>query len=186
VRGVVALLATPFLLLVMLAIGFLLKAPRKLPIHRQMMMFASIRVKSLAGATLGAIQSASLAVGLIGQGLALARGRLTKHAVKQVDRLLSNQGIDVDALRQTLGITLHMRLRSVRPNGATVSAQSSPGARQRWWRSASAAACSMDAPSSPSLPEVRNGTPAHRRLRPLRPPPRAAAHPLRPCHGHRP
>ena len=56
------------------------------------------RVKSLAGATLGAIQSASLAVGLIGQGLALARGRLTKHAVKQVDRLLSNQGIDVDAL----------------------------------------------------------------------------------------
>ena len=56
------------------------------------------RVKSLAGATLGAIQSASLAVGLIGQGLALARGRLTKHAVKQVDRLLSNQGIDVDDL----------------------------------------------------------------------------------------
>jgi hypothetical protein len=38
------------------------------------------RVKSLAGAT----------VGLIGQGLARARGRLTKHAVKQVDRLLSN------------------------------------------------------------------------------------------------
>ena len=55
-------------------------------------------MKSLAGATLGAIQSASLAVGLIGQGLALARGRLTKHAVKQVDRLLSNQGIDVDDL----------------------------------------------------------------------------------------
>jgi hypothetical protein len=52
----------------------------------------------LAGATLGAIQSASLAVGLIGQGLALARGRLTKHATKQVDRLLSNRGIDVDAL----------------------------------------------------------------------------------------
>jgi hypothetical protein len=56
------------------------------------------RVKSLAGATLGVIVSASLAVGLIGQGLALARGRLTKHAVKQVDRLLSNRGIDVDAL----------------------------------------------------------------------------------------
>src|SRR5208282_3650198 len=55
------------------------------------------RILSLAGATLGAIQSASLAVGLIGQGLALARGRLTKHAVKQVDRLLSNRGIDVDA-----------------------------------------------------------------------------------------
>ncbi len=64
------------------------------------------RVLSLAGATIGVIGSASLAVGMIGQGLALARGRLTKHAVpldalasgKQVDRLLSNPGIDVDAL----------------------------------------------------------------------------------------
>jgi hypothetical protein len=56
------------------------------------------RVKSLAGATLGVIESASLAIGMIGQGLALARGRLTKHAVKQVDRMLSNRGIEVDAL----------------------------------------------------------------------------------------
>jgi len=56
------------------------------------------RVLSLAGATLGVIESASLAVAMIGQGLALARGRLTKHAVKQVDRLLSNPGIDVNAL----------------------------------------------------------------------------------------
>jgi hypothetical protein len=56
------------------------------------------RILSLAGATLGAIQSASLAVALIGQGLALARGLNTKCAVKQVDRLLSNEGIDVDAL----------------------------------------------------------------------------------------
>jgi hypothetical protein len=56
------------------------------------------RVQSLAGATLGCIRSASLAVGLIDQGLALANGLLTKHAVKQVDRLLFNCGIDVDAL----------------------------------------------------------------------------------------
>jgi len=56
------------------------------------------RVLSLAGATLGVIASASLAVAMIGQGLALARGRLTKHAIKQVDRLLSNPGIDVDAV----------------------------------------------------------------------------------------
>jgi hypothetical protein len=56
------------------------------------------RVQSLAGATLGCIQAASLAVTLIGQGLALSTGLLTKHAVKQVDRLLSNQGIDVNAL----------------------------------------------------------------------------------------
>jgi hypothetical protein len=56
------------------------------------------RILSLAGATLGAIESASLAVALIGQGLALARGLVTKHAIKQVDRMLANQGIDVDAL----------------------------------------------------------------------------------------
>ena len=56
------------------------------------------RVLSLAGATLGVIQSASLAVAMIGQGLALARGRTTKHATKQVDRLLSNRGIDIDSL----------------------------------------------------------------------------------------
>jgi len=56
------------------------------------------RVLSLAGATLGVIESASLAVAMIGQGLALARGRLTKHTIKQVNRLLSNPGIDVDAL----------------------------------------------------------------------------------------
>jgi hypothetical protein len=56
------------------------------------------RVESLAGATLGCIQSASLAVSMIGQGLALANGLLPKHAIKQVDRLLSNKGIDVDDL----------------------------------------------------------------------------------------
>jgi hypothetical protein len=56
------------------------------------------RVQSLAGATIGCIHSASLAVSLIGQGLALANGLLPKHAIKQVDRLLSNRGIDVDAL----------------------------------------------------------------------------------------
>lgn len=55
------------------------------------------RVLSLANATLGVIRTASLAVNTIGRGLALARGRTTKHAIKQVDRLLSNEGIDVDA-----------------------------------------------------------------------------------------
>ena len=56
------------------------------------------RILSLAGATLGAVHSASMAVALIGQGLALARGLTTKHSVKQVDRMLANEGIDVDAL----------------------------------------------------------------------------------------
>ena len=53
------------------------------------------RIGSLAGATLGVMQSASLAVAMIGQALAQARGLVTKHAVKQVDRMLSNNGIDV-------------------------------------------------------------------------------------------
>jgi len=53
------------------------------------------RVESLANATLGVLTSASLAVHAIGQGLAYARGLMTKHAVKQVDRLLSNTAIDV-------------------------------------------------------------------------------------------
>lgn len=57
----------------------------------------SKRIVSLTNATLGVVRSASLAVNTIGQGLALARGLVTKHAIKQVDRLLSNEGIDIDA-----------------------------------------------------------------------------------------
>ena len=55
------------------------------------------RVLSLANATLGVMVGAGLAVGVIGQALAQARGLTTKHAIKQVDRLLSNQGIELDA-----------------------------------------------------------------------------------------
>lgn len=56
------------------------------------------RVLSLGNATLGVIASGSLAVSLIGAGLAQRRSLTTKHAIKQVDRLLSNHGVDVDAL----------------------------------------------------------------------------------------
>ena len=58
----------------------------------------SKRVCSLANATLGVMTGASLAVCAIGRGLALARGGMIKHAIKQVDRLLSNPGIDVKEL----------------------------------------------------------------------------------------
>ena len=54
------------------------------------------RVLSLPNATLGVLTSASLAVHAVGQELAQATGKLSKHGVKQVDRLLSNDGIDVD------------------------------------------------------------------------------------------
>jgi hypothetical protein len=56
------------------------------------------RIASLAGAATGVLATASLAVCSIGHGLALARGGLAKHAIKQVDRLLSNRGIDDDVL----------------------------------------------------------------------------------------
>jgi hypothetical protein len=53
------------------------------------------RVVSLANGTLGVMTSASLAVSIVGQSLAQARGLLSKHAIKQAGRLLSNQGIAV-------------------------------------------------------------------------------------------
>ena len=53
------------------------------------------RVLSLGLATLGVIHAASLSVYAIGQALAGARGKKGKHGVKQVDRLLSNTGVDV-------------------------------------------------------------------------------------------
>src|SRR5512134_2155239 len=52
------------------------------------------RVDSLANAALGVMTGASLGVAIIGKSLAQARGLLTKHAVKQVDRLLSNPRIE--------------------------------------------------------------------------------------------
>ena len=56
------------------------------------------RVWSLADGVLGVMSAASLAVHAIGQGLALAKELVPRHAVKQVDRMLSNRGIDVWAL----------------------------------------------------------------------------------------
>jgi len=53
------------------------------------------RIQSLAAGTLGVMMGASLAVSIIGQSLAQARGLLSRHATKQVDRLLSNQGVVV-------------------------------------------------------------------------------------------
>jgi Transposase DDE domain len=52
------------------------------------------RVESLANATLGVMTGASLAVAMIGKSLAQARGLLPKHAIKQVDRLLSNSKLE--------------------------------------------------------------------------------------------
>jgi hypothetical protein len=53
------------------------------------------RIESLAGATIGALTEGRLGVHAIGIGLAEARGLRQKHTIKQVDRLLSNAGLDV-------------------------------------------------------------------------------------------
>lgn len=47
---------------------------------------------------MGTIQAASLSVALIGAALAGATGRNRKHAVKQIDRLMSNNNLIVDDL----------------------------------------------------------------------------------------
>jgi hypothetical protein len=59
----------------------------------------AMRILSLSHATLGVIHSASLSVHAIGHALAWARGKKDKHGIKQVDRMLSNDGIDVWRLK---------------------------------------------------------------------------------------
>lgn len=56
------------------------------------------RILSLAHATLGVIHAASLGIHAIGQALADARGTHSRHGVKQVDRFLSNAGINIWSL----------------------------------------------------------------------------------------
>jgi hypothetical protein len=53
------------------------------------------RIESLANGALGVMTGASLAVSVIGHSLAQARSLVDKHAIKQVDRLLSNRGVVV-------------------------------------------------------------------------------------------
>lgn len=55
----------------------------------------AMRVMSLANGVVGVMHAAALGVHAIGRGLAEALDLEPKHAVKQVDRLLSNRGIDV-------------------------------------------------------------------------------------------
>lgn len=53
------------------------------------------RILSLTNGVVGVLHAAMLSVHAIGQGLAWANHLKPRHAVKQVDRLLSNPGIDV-------------------------------------------------------------------------------------------
>ena len=58
--------------------------------------FHAKRVLSISHAVTGVIHGASLGIHAIGQGMAQARGLNPKHAIKQADRLLSNNGLVVD------------------------------------------------------------------------------------------
>ena len=60
--------------------------------------FHANRVGSLANGVIGCAHAATLGVRAIGAGLAAARGLMRKHAVKQIDRLLSNDALDMAML----------------------------------------------------------------------------------------
>ncbi len=60
----------------------------------------SKRVASLANATVGTLEAAKLSIHAIGRGLAAVEGLVDKHAVKQVDRLIGNEGIDAVELQK--------------------------------------------------------------------------------------
>ena len=53
---------------------------------------------SVYGAVLGTLTSAQAGIAHIGRGLARARGLAPKHAIKQVDRLISNELLSVEDL----------------------------------------------------------------------------------------
>lgn len=52
------------------------------------------RVQSLSNGVVGVMHAASLSVQAIGHGLSIALGKHSKHAIKQIDRLLSNAGVE--------------------------------------------------------------------------------------------
>jgi hypothetical protein len=56
------------------------------------------RVASLIDGVDGVLHAATLGIRAIGQGLAAAQGLVPKHAIKQVDRLLSNTELDRESL----------------------------------------------------------------------------------------
>lgn len=74
-----------------------LTIPRVLPLIDEMTgeTLHAKRVRSLTNATVGAMHAGALGIHAIGTGLAVAQGLHAKHAIKQVDRLLSNPGLNV-------------------------------------------------------------------------------------------
>ena len=74
------------------------------------------RLASLKDAVVGAVESSSICIHAIGRGLAAVHNLCDKHAVKQVDRLIGNERIDVDALSAIWAGSTVSALREVRVN----------------------------------------------------------------------
>ena len=55
------------------------------------------RIRSIAYGVLGVMHADQLTVAGVGRGIARARGTSPKHGIKQVDRLLSNEGIPLES-----------------------------------------------------------------------------------------
>ena len=53
------------------------------------------RIRALSSGVLGVLTASELGVRAIGRGLAAARGLVDKHAIKQIDRLLSNDALGI-------------------------------------------------------------------------------------------
>ena len=66
----------------------------------------SKRIESIANAALGIISSASLIMHRLGRGMAAALNLSDKHAVKQVDRLLSNKKFDIEESQENITLFL--------------------------------------------------------------------------------
>lgn len=64
------------------------------------------RISSLSDAVVGLLTNQCLQPTKIGHGLAEAKGLLPKHAVKQIDRLLSNKEIDSEFYQNVLAMML--------------------------------------------------------------------------------
>jgi hypothetical protein len=58
------------------------------------------RVKSLAGGVLGVLHASMLSIAVIGRAMADLAGIKHKSGVKQIDRLLSNDGLQIDGLER--------------------------------------------------------------------------------------
>lgn len=68
------------------------------------------RIQSIAGAALGVLSASSLIIHRIGQGLARENNLIAKHAIKQVDRLLSNDKLQIwDCFEQWVPFIIGVR-----------------------------------------------------------------------------